>query len=139
MVRLFGTNLPDNKRIEYALTYVYGVGFSRAVEILKAVQINIDAKVKDLKDTDIKKIQDFVEKNYKVEGNLRSEINENIKRLKEISSYKGFRHVRGLPVRGQRTRSNARTRKGKKRTVGSLSKEAWAKLDQVKQTKKVKK
>jgi len=120
MVRLFGTNLPDNKRIDYALTFVYGIGFSRAVEILKAVQINIDTKVKDIKDTDIKKIQDFVEKNYKVEGDLRSEINENIKRLREISSYKGFRHIRGLPVRGQRTRSNARTRKGKKRTVGII-------------------
>lgn len=138
MIRLFGTNLPDNKRIEYALTLVYGVGFERSSKILNAVQIDLNTRVKDLKDTDIKKIQNFIEKNFKVEGDLRSEVNENVKRLREISSYRGFRHVRGLPVRGQRTRSNARTRKGKKRTVGSLTKEAWAKLDQTQQSKKVK-
>jgi small subunit ribosomal protein S13 len=139
MVRIVGTNLPDNKRLEYALTLIFGIGFTRSKTILTEVGIDVNKKVKDLVDTDIKKIQEYIEKNYRVEGDLRSQINDNIKRLKEISSYRGYRHIVGLPVRGQRTRSNARTRKGKKRTVGSLTKEAWAKMDQSSQQKKVKK
>jgi small subunit ribosomal protein S13 len=139
MVRIVGTNLPDNKRLEYALTLIFGIGFTRSRTILTQVGIDVNKKVKDLVDTDIKKIQEYIEKNYRVEGDLRSQINDNIKRLKEISSYRGYRHIVGLPVRGQRTRSNARTRKGKKRTVGSLTKEAWAKIDQSSQQRKVKK
>ncbi len=137
VVRIIGTNLPDEKRVEYALTMIYGIGFSRSRKILESVKIGANKKIKDLSDEDIKRIQDFIEKNFRVEGDLRAEINENVKRLKEISSYRGYRHARGLPTRGQRTRSNARTRKGRKRTVGALTKEAWAKADQIEQQKKV--
>ena len=130
-VRITGVNLPDNKRIEFALTTIYGIGFAEARKTLTAVAVDLNKKVKDLADTDIKKITDYIEKNYKVEGDLKALVQDNIKRLKEIGSYRGLRHVRGLPVRGQRTRSNARTRKGKRRTIGALTKEAWAKIDQV--------
>lgn len=126
-----GINLTDVVRIEYALTTLYGIGFSRARTILKGTNIAIQKRVKDLTDEEIRRIQEFIEKNYKVEGDLKSEIADNIKRLREIGSYIGYRHARGLPVHGQRTRSNARTRKGKKKTIGALSKEAWAKIDQV--------
>jgi len=138
MSRLLGHNLVDSQRIEYALTHVYGVGFARADSVLKSVQIDPNTRVNKLTDEDLKRIQNFLEKNFKVEGDLRSEINENIKRLREVGSYRGYRHLRGLPVRGQRTKSNARTRKGKKRTIGALSKEAWAKIDQIDTQKKVK-
>ena len=138
MVRLYGINLVDKDRIVYALTSIYGVGFSRSRQVLDTLKIDGTKRVKDLTEADVKKLQDYIEKEFKVEGDLRLEINENIKRLKEISSYRGFRHIRGLPDRGQRTRSNARTRKGKKRTIGALSKEAWAKLDQINQQKQVK-
>lgn len=130
-VRITGINLPENKRIEYALTIIYGIGFTQARKILSASSVDINKKVKDLSEADIKKITEFIEKNYKVEGDLRAQIQDNIKRLKEIGSYRGLRHIRGLPARGQRTRSNARTRKGKRRTIGALTKEAWAKIDQV--------
>ena len=130
-VRITGINLPENKRIEYALTIIYGIGFTQARKILSASSVDISKKVKDLSEADIKKITEFIEKNYKVEGDLRAQIQDNIKRLKEIGSYRGLRHIRGLPARGQRTRSNARTRKGKRRTIGALTKEAWAKIDQV--------
>ena len=138
MVRLYGINLVDKDRVVYALTSIYGVGFSRSRQVLDTLKIDGTKRVKDLTEADVKKLQDYIEKEFKVEGDLRLEINEDIKRLKEISSYRGFRHIRGLPVRGQRTRSNARTRKGKKRTIGALSKEAWAKLDQINQQKQVK-
>jgi small subunit ribosomal protein S13 len=129
MVRLMGLNLPDSARVEYALTMLYGVGFTRAKKILEATKIEAHKRVRELKEEDIRRIQEFLEKNFKVEGELKSEIADNIKRLREIASYRGYRHARGLPVRGQRTRSNARTRKGKKKTIGALSKEAWAKID----------
>lgn len=135
-VRIVGVNLPDEKRIEYALTFIYGIGPSLAKRILKGVGLNANKKVKELSDLEIKNIQDFIEKEFTVEGDLKAEISENIKRLREIGSYRGYRHVRGLPVRGQRTRSNARTRRGRRRTVGALSKEAWAKIDQAETTKK---
>jgi len=138
MARLFGNNLNDKDKIGFALTNVYGIGFSRAKQILTELKIDQGKRVKEVTELEIKKIQDFVEKAFKVEGDLRLEINENIKRLKEIGSYRGIRHLRGLPSRGQRTRSNARTRKGKKRTIGALSKEAWAKIDQIAQQKQVK-
>ncbi len=138
MARLFGINLTDKDKISFALTGIYGIGFSRARQILTLLKIDVTKRVKELTENEFKQIQDYVEKQFKVEGDLRLEINENIKRLKEIGSYRGIRHLRGLPCRGQRTRSNARTRKGKKRTIGALSKEAWAKIDQVTQQKQVK-
>ncbi len=131
MVRLVGVNLPDDKRIEYALTLIYGVSFTLARKIAKAAQVDLNKRVKELSEEEMRRIQEYIEKNHKVEGDLKSEVNDNIKRLREIGSYIGYRHVRGLPVHGQRTRSNARTRKGKKKTIGALSKEAWAKIDQV--------
>lgn len=130
MGRLLGVNLPDDKRTEYALTLLYGVGQSRAKTILLQANIEGNKKVKDVSETDLKKIIAVIEKNYNVEGDLKEEITENIKRLKEIGSYRGVRHIRNLPVRGQRTRSNARTKRGKRKTVGALRKEVWAKLEQ---------
>lgn len=138
MARLFGVNLADKDKIGFALTNIYGIGSSRARQILTLLKIDQSKRVKDITEAEIKRIQDYIEKQFKVEGDLRLEINENIKRLKEIGSYRGIRHLRGLPVRGQRTRSNARTRRGRRRTIGALSKEAWAKIDQQTATKQVK-
>lgn len=117
MARIEGVDLPRNKRVEIALTYIYGIGRPRSNQILAATGINPDIRVKDLTDADATKLRDFIGQNYKVEGNLRREVQLNIKRLIEIGSYRGLRHRRNLPVRGQRTRTNARTRKGPKRTV----------------------
>ncbi|MBI4004789.1 30S ribosomal protein S13 [Candidatus Roizmanbacteria bacterium] len=133
MVRILGINLPDDKRIEYALTLFYGIGGTLSKKILQQTGVNVDKRVKDLSEDDVKKIVTIIEKNYKIEGDLREELNENLKRLREIGSYRGVRYVRGLPVRGQRTRSNARTKRGKRRTVGALKKEIWAKIEQQKQ------
>ncbi|OGK17179.1 30S ribosomal protein S13 [Candidatus Roizmanbacteria bacterium RIFCSPHIGHO2_01_FULL_39_12c] len=130
MARLLGVQLPDDKRIEYALTMLYGIGWSRSGRILEQVLIDRSKKVKDLSEDEIKKIIEFIEKNFKVEGSLREEITGDVKRLKEINSYRGIRHAKNLPVRGQRTRSNARTKRGKRRTVGALRKETWAKMGQ---------
>jgi len=132
MARLLGITLPDNKRIEYALTLLYGVGWTSSRRILVEANIERSKKVSQLSEDDFKKITVIIEKGHKVEGDLREEINENIKRLKEIGCYRGLRHIRGLPVRGQRTRSNARTKRGKRKTVGALKKEVWAKLEQQK-------
>jgi small subunit ribosomal protein S13 len=118
MARISGVDLPKNKNIECALTYIYGIGFSLSRKILKEAGINPQTKVKDLKDDEINKIRDVIDKNCKVEGELRSQISSDIKRLMEIGSYRGLRHKKGLPVRGQRTRTNARTRKGPRKTVG---------------------
>lgn len=134
MARILGVNLPDDKRIEYALTIFYGVGWTLAGKILDQTGIDRSKRVKDLGEEEIKKITIFIEKNYKIEGDLREEITENIKRLREIASYRGHRHALGLPVRGQRTKANARTKRGKRRTVGALKKEMWAKMEQQKQT-----
>lgn len=130
MVRISGIVLPDDKRIIYALTLFYGIGWTRAGEILSKTNISTTKRVKDLSEDDLKKITGYIEKNYKVEGNLREEISDNIKRLRENGTYRGGRHARGLPVHGQRTRSNGRTKKGKRKTVGALTKETWAKLEQ---------
>jgi len=135
MVRILGVSLPDDKRIEYGLTLIYGIGWKRAKEILKATNIDPNKRIVNLSEEELRKITDFIEKNYKVEGELREEIMENIKRVKEIGCYRGIRHIKGLPVRGQRTRSNARTKRGKRKTVGALRKEVWAKLEQEKQKK----
>jgi small subunit ribosomal protein S13 len=127
MARIEGVDLPRNKRIEVALTYIYGIGPTRAREILLATKVNPDTRVKDLTDSDVNAIRDFIGKNYVVEGDLRRQVQLNIKRLMEIGSYRGLRHRRGLPVRGQRTRTNARTRKGPKKTVAGRGRRRGAK------------
>lgn len=128
MARILGVNLPDDKRIEFALTLLYGVGWGNAPHILSEAHVSIDKKVKDLTEEELKTITTIIETKYKVEGILREEVSGNIKRLKEIGSYRGLRHARSLPVRGQRTKSNARTKRGKRKTVGALKKEDMAKL-----------
>lgn len=132
MVRLLGINLPDDRRVEYALTLLYGLGWKSAGNILKETGIDKHKKMSQLSEVDLKKIIQEIEKNYRIEGELREQVTGNIKRLKEIGSYRGTRHTKGLPVRGQRTRSNARTKRGKRKTVGALKKESWAKLEQSK-------
>ena len=117
MARIEGVDLPRNKRVEIGLTYIYGIGPTRSRQILGETGVNPDTRVKDLTDSDITKVRDFINQNYKVEGDLRREVQLNIKRLIEIGSYRGLRHRRNLPVHGQRTRTNARTRKGPKKTV----------------------
>jgi len=117
LARIEGVDLPRNKRIEIGLTYIYGIGRSRSKEILEASGVNPDTRVKDLTEAEIAKLREEVAK-YQVEGELRREVRGNIKRLMDIGCYRGLRHRRGLPVRGQRTKTNARTRKGPKRTVG---------------------
>ncbi|MBU1262434.1 30S ribosomal protein S13 [bacterium] len=122
MARLVGIDLPKQKRIEIALTYIYGIGLTTAQRILQETGINPDIRAKDLTEEQITSIRKYIENNLKVEGDVRREVAMNIKRLIEISSYRGLRHRRGLPVRGQRTHSNARTRRGPKKTVGAKRK-----------------
>ncbi len=122
MARLAGVDIPRDKRVVIALTYIYGVGRTRSVEILKATEIDESIRVKDLSDEQLITLRDFIEGNYKVEGDLRREVAADIRRKVEIGSYEGVRHRRGLPVRGQRTKTNARTRKGPKRTVAGKKK-----------------
>lgn len=129
MQRIVGINLPENKRIDYALTLIYGIGWTLSNKILTDANVPKETRVKDITEEQVKKLVVLIDKNYRVEGELREDINDNIKRLREIGSYRGMRHRLGLPSRGQRTRSNARTKRGKRRTVGALSKEAWAKLE----------
>ncbi len=117
MARSEGVDIPRNKRIEIGLRSIYGVGPTRANEILAATGVNPDARVKDLSDSDVSKLRDYIGENLTVEGDLRRQVQMNIKRLIEIGSYRGLRHRRGLPVHGQRTKTNARTRKGPKKTV----------------------
>ncbi|MBP7331082.1 MAG: 30S ribosomal protein S13 [Firmicutes bacterium ADurb.Bin373] len=118
MARIAGVDLPRDKRVEIALTYIFGIGKPTSQKILSQTGVNPDTRVKNLAEEEINKLRDVIEKNLKVEGDLRREIALNIKRLIEIGSYRGLRHRRGMPVRGQRTKTNARTRKGPKRTVG---------------------
>jgi len=127
MARIEGVDLPRNKRIEIALTHIYGIGRSRAKEVLAATQVNPDTRVKDLTDEEIARLREFISSNYKTEGDLRREVQMNIKRLIEIGSYRGLRHRMGLPVHGQRTRTNARTRKGPKKTVAGRGRRRGAK------------
>ena len=122
MARIAGVDLPNDKRVEIALTYIYGIGTTSSARILADSQINPDTRVKDLSEDDIAKIRDQIENNYNVEGDLRREVSLNIKRLTEIGCYRGRRHRMGLPVRGQRTKTNARTRKGPKRTIAGKKK-----------------
>jgi small subunit ribosomal protein S13 len=122
MARLIGVDLPRDKRVEVALTYIYGVGRTRAQQTLKETGVSPDLRVKDLGDEELVKLRDYLEASYKLEGDLRREVAADIRRKVEIGSYEGMRHRRGLPVRGQRTKTNARTRKGPKRTVAGKKK-----------------
>lgn len=133
MTRLLGIRLNDNQPVDYALTFIYGIGWSRSRQILALTKIKPKKKVSELSEEDLRKISVVIGKEFLTEGNLRERLSENIKRLKDIGCYRGIRRIRGLPVRGQRTRSNARSKRGRRRTVGALTKEAWAKLE--KQTK----
>ncbi len=122
MARLVGVDLPRDKRLEVALTYVYGIGRTRALETLKATSISGDTRVHELGDDDLVRLRDWIDATYKVEGDLRREVQADIRRKVEIGCYQGIRHRRGLPVHGQRTQTNARTRKGKKKTVAGKKK-----------------
>ncbi len=122
MARIAGVDLPRDKRIEIGLTYIYGIGRPTAVAILEKAGVNPDTRVKDLTEDEAGKIRKIIDEEYIVEGDLRREVSLNIKRLMEIGSYRGIRHRRGLPVRGQKTKTNARTRKGPKKTVGRKKK-----------------
>ena len=122
MARIAGVDLPRDKRIEIGLTYVFGIGVSRANQILGALEIDYDTKVRDLTDAEVLRIRQFIDSNYKIEGDLRREVAQNIKRKIEIGSYQGLRHRKGLPVRGQRTHTNARTRKGKRVAIAGKKK-----------------
>ncbi len=122
MARIAGVDLPREKRMEIALTYIYGVGRTRAQETLEATGVSPDLRVKDASEEDLAKLREYIEGNYKVEGDLRREVQADIRRKIEIGCYQGLRHRRGLPVRGQRTKTNARTRKGPKRTVAGKKK-----------------
>ena len=122
MARIEGVDLPRNKKIGVALTYIYGIGPTRANDVLSATQVDPDIRVKDLNESDVSSLREFISKNYKVEGDLRREVQMNIKRLIEIGSYRGIRHRHNLPVRGQRTRTNARARRGSRQTVAGRGK-----------------
>ena len=124
MARISGVDLPREKRIEIGLTYIYGIGRAVADETLAATGINPDTRVKDLTESDVSKLREYIDHNLKVEGDLRREVSLNIKRLMEIGCYRGVRHRRGLPVRGQNTKQNARTRKGPKKQVAGKKKDA---------------
>lgn len=119
MARLAGVNIPTDKRVEVALTYIYGVGLQTSQKALKATKIDPSTRVKDLTEADLTKLRDYLDKNVTVEADLSRLVSGNVKRLKEIKAYRGLRHSAGLPVRGQRTKTNARTKRGKKVTVGS--------------------
>ena len=122
MARIAGVDLPREKRVEIGLTYIYGIGLSTAKDILAATGVNPDTRVKDLTEEDVSKLREYIDKNLHVEGDLRREVGLNIKRLVEIQCYRGVRHRKGLPVRGQRTKTNARTRKGPAKTIANKKK-----------------
>lgn len=124
-MRIAGIDIPDNKKIEYALPYIFGIGLPSSKKIVKLAGIDANKRAKDLNPAEVNRIRELVEKNYKIEGELRREIMTNIKRLKELQAYRGLRHIRNLPVRGQRTKTNSRTRRGNvRRTMGSGRKAA---------------
>ena len=122
MARIAGVDIPRDKRVEVSLTYIYGIGPTRARQTLEAAEVDKDARVRDLTEDEVVRLRQFIEANFRVEGDLRREVANNIKRKIEIGSYQGVRHRLGLPVRGQRTHTNARSRKGPKRTVGGIRK-----------------
>lgn len=129
MARISGLDLPAHKRVDIALTYIYGVGRSNVKILLQNANIDFAKRVKDLSEEEVGRIQKVLEDKFKIEGDLKGEVAANIKRLREIGAYRGIRHIKGLPARGQRTRSNARTKRGKRKTVGALRKEIRAKLE----------
>ena len=129
MARIAGVELPENKRIEFALPYIYGIGMSVAEKIVEEAKVNLGARVKDLTEEEISRIQKLVDK-YTIEGDLRRQIQQNIRRLEEIGTYRGVRHKKGLPARGQRTRSNARTKRGKRVTIGAMKKDSLQRVQQ---------
>lgn len=133
-MRIAGYNLQDVKRVDIALTYIYGIGRKNVVDILRKAEVDSSKRIKSLSEDEQKRIQKVLE-GYKLEGDLRAEISSDIKRLKEISAYRGTRHSRNLPVRGQRTRSNARTKRGKRVTIGAIKKEEAVKTEAKKETK----
>lgn len=139
MVRISGIDLLEKRRLEIALTSIYGIGRSNASLILKEAKISKDKRVSDLKEEEVVKIQKIIDKDFIVEGDLRREVAENIKRLKTIGSYRGIRHSKNLPARGQRTRSNARTKRGKRKTVGAMKKEQRAKMGKMEKKEEKKK
>ena len=122
MARLFGVDLPREKRIEIGLTYIYGIGNTTAKKIIAETGVNPDIRIKDISEDDLQKIREYIDKNLTVEGDLHREVSQNIKRLMEIGCYRGLRHRKGLPVRGQRTHTNARTRKGPRKQIGGKKK-----------------
>lgn len=126
-MRIAGLNIPDEKRVDISLSYLYGVGRKNAREVLKKAEVDFSIRVKDLSEDEQKRIQKVLD-GIKIEGDLRAEVQGNIRRLKEVGSYRGVRHSRSLPVRGQRTRSNARTKRGKRVTIGAIKKEVAAKM-----------
>lgn len=127
MARISGVNIPDAKRVEIALTYIYGIGVTTSQKILAETGINPDTRVKELTEAEVSKLREYIDKHLQVEGDLQRQVAMNIKRLKEINAYRGLRHKANLPVRGQRTKTNARTKRGKKVTMGSGRKKAAAK------------
>lgn len=128
MARVAGINIPDGKRVEIALTYIYGIGLTTSKKILKEANVDPNTRAKELNENDMEKIRNVISKNYQVEGDLRLMVSNNIRRLKDINSYRGTRHIKGLPSRGQKTKTNARTKKGKKKTIGSGRKTAGKRL-----------
>lgn len=132
-MRIAGVNIPDEKRVDIALTYIYGIGRSNVVDLLQKSKVDGGKRIKTLSEDEQKRLLKVLEE-YKIEGDLRSEITGNIKRLKEIGSYRGMRHSRNLPVRGQRTRSNARTKRGKRVTIGAIKKETAQKMGLIDKT-----
>jgi small subunit ribosomal protein S13 len=122
MARIAGVDIPREKRVEISLCYIYGIGLTTSRKILEKTRVNPDTRVRDLSEEEVNRLREVIDREYKVEGDLRREVNENIKRLIEIGCYRGMRHRRNLPVRGQRTRTNARTRRGPKRTVAGKKK-----------------
>jgi small subunit ribosomal protein S13 len=132
MARIAGVDIPNNKRLDIALTYLKGIGRKNVVKVLTGTGISADRRTQTLTDEEVNKLAAYIEKNFTVEGELRQSIMQNIKRLREIGTYRGMRHTHGLPARGQRTKSNARTKRGKRVTVGALKKEDQAKMTAVK-------
>ena len=124
MARIAGVDIPRDKRVEVALTYIFGIGQTTSKKVLTATRVNPDTRVKDLTEEEVSRLREFIDRNFKVEGDLRREVDMNIKRLIEINCYRGIRHRRNLPVRGQRTRTNARTRRGVRKTVAGRKKAA---------------
>jgi small subunit ribosomal protein S13 len=127
MARIAGVNIPEAKRVEVALTYIFGIGITTSRRILEVAKVSPDTRVKDLSETEVSALREYIDKNLQVEGDLQRQVSLNIKRLKEINSYRGLRHKANLPVHGQRTKTNARTKRGKKVTMGSGRKKAASK------------